>query len=165
MSATCSSNVRHSFISLSVSRPHTQSHSAITLASEPITHSSTTCSTHAANGGADHAPTCACRLVSFLLAILTDTILRFSHCISTDSNGALNPPRTIASIAYSRGSLVSVLKPLSPLPNTARCLLDHLFMADDRKGRSPSAYRARTYASNSQRDGDGDGNGNPNHFQ
>ena len=60
---------RPSLICLSVgSIPRTQSHSATTLAYESIPHASTTGSTHAANGGADHAPTCAYRLASFPLA-------------------------------------------------------------------------------------------------
>jgi len=56
ISATCSSNVRHSLVSPSGFSP---SYSATTLAYESITHASTTGKTHAANSGADHAPTCA----------------------------------------------------------------------------------------------------------
>ena len=52
MSVACSSDVRHSFVSLL----RAQSHSAATTpAYEPITHASTTGTTHSANGGADHA--------------------------------------------------------------------------------------------------------------
>ena len=59
--------LRASATHLSLSRlflSRTQSHSATTLVYESITHTSTTGSSHAANGGADHAPTCAYRLVS-----------------------------------------------------------------------------------------------------
>ena len=53
--------LRTSVTHLSPPLPHTQSHSATTLAYESTTHASTTGSTHAANGEAD-------RLVSFPLA-------------------------------------------------------------------------------------------------
>ena len=104
LSATCSSNVRHSFVSSSVSLRHTQSHSAIILTDESITYANATGGAHAANGGAGHAPTCAYRLVSFHLPTLADTILRFSHCISTYSNDALNPPRVVASATHASNS-------------------------------------------------------------
>jgi len=110
---------RPSLICLSVgSIPRTQSHSATTLAYESIPHASTTGSTHAANGGADHAPTCAYRLASFPLAHVADTILRFSHCISTYSNGALNPPRIVASA----GVGVETVVPPLPTPPSIVCL-------------------------------------------
>ena len=48
------------------------------------------------------APADMCLFRSYL-PTLADTILRFSHCISTYSNGALNPPRIVASATYSRG--------------------------------------------------------------
>ena len=57
-------------------------------------------------------------LFRFHLPTLADTILRFSHCISTYSNGALNPPRIVASATHSRGhvSVTGVgIEPSSPL--------------------------------------------------
>ena len=112
ISARCSSNVRHSLVTPSVSLPHTQSHSATTFAHVLITHASATGSTHAANGGAGHV---LLALFRFHLPTLTDTMLRFSHCFSTYSNGALKPPRIVASATHSRGHVetVSQHRPLS----------------------------------------------------
>ena len=65
-------------------------------------------------------------LFRFDLPSLADTILRFSHCISTYSTHAPNPPRIIASATHLRGRCVGVESAVSPSPNTARCCLLNL---------------------------------------
>ena len=121
VSATCSSTVHHSFIS-----PSSFLSPSYAPPPSPMSPSltSTTGSTYAAHGEADHAPTCAYRLVSFRLAYLADAILRFSHWISIYSNDALNLLRIIASATYLRGHVLRRwCQCRIPTPNTARCCL------------------------------------------
>ncbi len=87
-------------------------------------------------------------LLRFHLPTLAGTILRFSHCISTYSNGALNPPRIVASATHSRGYVsvagvgVEIVVPPLPTPPAVYSIIFLRWTTDI--GRSPSTYRART---------------------
>ena len=91
-------------------------------------------------------------LFRFHLPTLADTILRFSHCISTYSNGALNPPRIVASATCSRGRVcvtgVGIETVVPPLPTPPAV---YLSTSNDRKSRPPSTHGARAHTNNSQR--------------
>src|SRR5258706_4044036 len=104
-------------------------------------------------------------LFRFHLPTLADTILRFSHCMSTYSNSALNPPRIVASPTYSRGPVsvagVGVETVVPPLPTPPAvysiiCLRGRQRKADRR------VRTARAHASNSQLNRNR--NRNRNHF-
>ena len=111
--------------------PHTQSRSATTLAHEPITHASTINST-AKLIMHRHV---LIALLCFHWPTLADTLLRFSRCISTYSNGPLNPPRIIAAtLASTRVRRWCWCRNrCSPSPNATRCLPNYLSTAGDRK--------------------------------
>ena len=98
------------------------------------------------------------------LPTLADTMLRFSHCISTYSNGALNPPRIVASTTYSRGNVsvagVGVETVVPPLPTPPAVYSIICLRQTTEKVRSPSTHGARTHASDSQLNI----NSSPNHF-
>ena len=99
-------------------------------------------------------------LLRFHLHTLADTILCFSQYISTYSNGALNPPRVVASAVASVG-VETVVPPLPTLPAVYPII--YLRPAIE-KHRSPNMYGAHAHASNTQRNSNSNSNSNPNHF-
>src|SRR5258706_2578720 len=80
-------------------------------------------------------------VLRFHLPTLADTILR-SHCISTYSNGALNPPRIVASAVGGVG--VETVVPPLPTPPAVYSIIRLRRAAE--KHKAPHMYRARAHA-------------------
>jgi len=115
--------MRSSAVYLADTRPH----SPTTLAYEPITHTSFIGSTHTIYREADHALTCAYRLLSLPMYPLGSHSFTPSHYSFPD--GALDPPSSSPPPYPRRHCQPPVI--IFPLPpNTTR---DPLFFAHDRR--------------------------------
>ena len=97
-------------------------------------------------------------LLRFHLPTLADAISRFSQYISTYSNGALNPPRVVASAVASVG--VETVVPPPPTPPAVYSII--CLRRATEKHRSLSMYGAHARVSNTQRNSNS--NSNLNHF-
>ena len=90
-------------------------------------------------------------LFRFHLPTLADTILRFSHCISTHSNGESNLPRIVASATHSRGDVsvagvgVETVVPPLPTPPTVYSMIC-LRRTTEKANRRAHTVRAHTPA-------------------
>ena len=140
-----------------LSLPHTRSHSATTLAYESITTQAPLVAPMLPMAGPIMHRHVLIVFLRFDLPTLADTILRFSPCISTYSNGALNSPSIVASAVAGVGA-ETVVPPLPTPPAVYSIVCPRRAIE---KHRSPSMYGAQAHASSMQRNS----NSSPNHFR